>query len=104
MAHNEMADATLRIAGLLQSAHACHCLVEIENVVGIEWLSVFPIRLAPENFIRDIRDVLINTVCVEVNYSFSSVRTAPASRRTVIVLWLAFCQNRHGELVFFSTG
>ncbi|KAL3245946.1 hypothetical protein MRX96_058069 [Rhipicephalus microplus] len=103
-AHNEMADVTLRIAGLLQSAHARHCLVEIENAEGIEWLSVFLIRLAPENFIRDIRDVLINSVCFEVNYSFSSVPRAPASRGTVIVLWLVFCQNRHGELVFFSTG
>ncbi|KAL3246446.1 hypothetical protein MRX96_057671 [Rhipicephalus microplus] len=101
MAHNEMADATLRTAGLLQSAHARHCLVEIENAVGIEWLSMFLIRLAPENFVRGIRDVLINTVCFEVNYSFSSMPTAPASRGTMIVLWLVFCQNRHGELVFF---
>lgn len=104
MAHNEMADATLRSADLLQSAHARYCLVEIENAVGIEWLSMFLIRLAPENFVRGIRDVLINTVCFEVNYFFSSMPTAPASRGTMIVFWLVFCQNRHGELVFFSTG
>ncbi|KAL3196995.1 hypothetical protein MRX96_045034 [Rhipicephalus microplus] len=36
MAHNEMADATMRIAGLLQSAHARHCLVEIENAVDLQ--------------------------------------------------------------------
>ncbi|KAH7983951.1 hypothetical protein HPB52_015723 [Rhipicephalus sanguineus] len=62
MAHREIADVTLEIAGLPPSAHTRRCLVEIENAVGVGWLSLFPIHQESDSFIRDVRDVLIDAV------------------------------------------
>ncbi|KAL3206467.1 hypothetical protein MRX96_040053 [Rhipicephalus microplus] len=58
MAHREIADVLLDIAGLPQSAHARRCLAEIENAVGTGWLCLFPSHLEYDSFIRDVRDVL----------------------------------------------
>ncbi|KAL3184759.1 hypothetical protein MRX96_005860 [Rhipicephalus microplus] len=73
MAHGEIADVTLEIAGLPRSAHARRCLVEIENAVGTGWLSLFTLHLESDAFIRDMRDVLSDAVArrnlpVAVNY------------------------------------
>lgn len=62
MAHREIADVTLEIAGLPPSAHTRRCLVEIDNAVGVGWLSLFPIHQESDSFIRDVRDVLIDAV------------------------------------------
>ncbi|KAL3227124.1 hypothetical protein MRX96_048845 [Rhipicephalus microplus] len=61
-AHREIADVTLETAGPPRSAHARHCLVKIENAVGTGWLSLFPLHLESDSFIRDERDVLNDAV------------------------------------------
>ncbi|KAL3184766.1 hypothetical protein MRX96_005867 [Rhipicephalus microplus] len=62
MAHREIADVTLEIAGLPRSAHACRCLFEIENAVGTGWLSLITLHLEYDSFIRDVRSVLNDAV------------------------------------------
>ncbi|KAL3208373.1 hypothetical protein MRX96_039255 [Rhipicephalus microplus] len=73
MAHREIADVTLEIAGLPRSAHARRCLVEIENAVGTGWLSLFPSHLKSDSFIRDVRDVL-NGAVVRRSMAFLRLR------------------------------
>ncbi|KAL3227121.1 hypothetical protein MRX96_048842 [Rhipicephalus microplus] len=62
MAHSEIADVTLKIAGLPRSAHARRCLVDIENAVGTGWLSLITLHLEYDSFIRDVRGVLNDAV------------------------------------------
>ncbi|XP_075534770.1 endothelin-converting enzyme-like 1 [Dermacentor variabilis] len=62
MAHRDIADVTLELAGLPPSAHARRCLVQIESTVGVAWLSLFPKHQEVESFVRDVRDVLIDAV------------------------------------------
>ncbi|KAH7942226.1 hypothetical protein HPB49_022221 [Dermacentor silvarum] len=60
MAHREIANVTLQIAGLPPSAHTRRCLVQIESTVGIGWLSLFPKHQESESFVRDMRYILID--------------------------------------------
>ncbi|KAL3248999.1 hypothetical protein MRX96_056224 [Rhipicephalus microplus] len=58
MASREIADVTLELAGLPSSAHWHRCLMQVENTVGSEWLSLFPKSREAEELIHDVRDIL----------------------------------------------
>ncbi|XP_070376919.1 endothelin-converting enzyme-like 1 isoform X2 [Dermacentor albipictus] len=62
MASREIADVTLELAGLPPSAHRRRCLIQVESAVGIGWLSLFPKHRGAEDVVRDVRDVLVDTV------------------------------------------
>ncbi|KAL3206458.1 hypothetical protein MRX96_040044 [Rhipicephalus microplus] len=73
MANRKITDVTLEIAGLPRSAHACRCLFEIQNPVGAGWLSLFPLYVEYDSFIRDVRGVL-NDAVVRRNKVFVRLR------------------------------
>ncbi|XP_049516985.1 uncharacterized protein LOC125942769 [Dermacentor silvarum] len=62
MASREIADVTLELAGQPPSAHWRRCLIQVENTVGIGWLTLFPKHRGAEAVVRDVRDVLVDAV------------------------------------------
>ncbi|KAL1415582.1 hypothetical protein MTO96_006706 [Rhipicephalus appendiculatus] len=62
MASREIADLTLELAGLPPSAHRRRCLIQVENTVGIGWLSLFPKQRGAEAVVRNLRNVLLDVV------------------------------------------
>ncbi|KAL3208331.1 hypothetical protein MRX96_039218 [Rhipicephalus microplus] len=62
MASREIADLTLELAGLPPSAHRRRCLIQVENTVGIGWLSLFPKQRGAGAVVRNLRDILLGIV------------------------------------------
>ncbi|XP_070376927.1 uncharacterized protein [Dermacentor albipictus] len=109
MAHREIADVTLELAGL--PPHTRRCLVQIESTVGVGWLGLFPKHREAEFFVRDVRDVLIDAVArrskaflqlrahstaIPLNSDsfLASVLPEPSGRARFFVDWLSLMAGR----------
>ncbi|XP_077487622.1 endothelin-converting enzyme-like 1 [Amblyomma americanum] len=62
MADQQIADLTLELMGLPTSVHSRRCLVQIEDSVGIAWLSLFPSNRGFQTLVEDVRDILAEIV------------------------------------------
>ncbi|KAL3227118.1 hypothetical protein MRX96_048839 [Rhipicephalus microplus] len=111
MASREIADLSLELARLPPSVHRRRCVIQVENTVGIGWLSMFPKQPEAEAVVRNLRDNLIGIMACQKkallqlwapgaivrwnNKSFlESIRPQPTDGASFFVDWLNLVNGR----------
>ncbi|KAH6926663.1 hypothetical protein HPB50_021178 [Hyalomma asiaticum] len=103
MASREIADVTLELAGLPPSAHWHRCLVQVENIVGIEWLSLFAKRPGADDLVGDVRDVLADVLVRRKNASLRlQAPSAALQRNNETIVEIVMPEPMQGASFFVS--